>query len=191
MGELKLSQNQYDEAMTFFRQAQRLDPKSKEIRELLQKTEKLQREKAKTKHYDTLGIRQDATAEEIKKAHSKLVRKYHPDKQRDTVSKKDAEKRIQEINAAYGVLSDKKKRQQYDAGIDPDDPNSGAQHFHYGGGNPFGGHHHYGGGQQFTFNMNDFEDLFGGGGRKKKNAGGGGGRRHGGGGPFDFFRDDL
>jgi curved DNA-binding protein len=61
-------------------------------------------------YYATLGVARDASAEEIRKAYRKLARKYHPD-----VSKEpDAEKRIKEINEAWGVLGDAEKRAAYD-----------------------------------------------------------------------------
>jgi curved DNA-binding protein len=57
-------------------------------------------------YYATLGVKRDATADEIKKAFRKLARRYHPD-----VSKEpDAQARMQEINEANAVLSDAEKR---------------------------------------------------------------------------------
>ena len=61
-------------------------------------------------YYQTLGVAHDASADQIKTAFRRLARKYHPD-----VSKEpDAEKRMQEINEAYTVLSDAEKRAAYD-----------------------------------------------------------------------------
>ncbi|MGC3980052.1 MAG: DnaJ C-terminal domain-containing protein [Steroidobacteraceae bacterium] len=61
-------------------------------------------------YYESLGVKRDASAEEIKKAFRKLARKYHPD-----VSKEpDAEARMKEVNEAYAVLSDAEKRAAYD-----------------------------------------------------------------------------
>ncbi|MGX3010711.1 DnaJ C-terminal domain-containing protein [Helicobacter sp. 23-1044] len=60
--------------------------------------------------YTTLGVAQNASQDEIKKAYRKLARQYHPD-----INKaKDAEEKFKEINAAYEILSDEKKRAQYD-----------------------------------------------------------------------------
>jgi curved DNA-binding protein len=60
-------------------------------------------------YYQILGLKRDATAEEIKKAFRKLARKYHPDISQEP----HAEQRMKEINEAYTVLSDPEKRAAY------------------------------------------------------------------------------
>lgn len=76
--------------------------------------------------YKTLGVDKTASAKDIKKAYYQLAKKYHPD-----VNKEDgAEKRFQEIQAAYEVLSDETKRKQYDT--------FGAAAFDQGAGGPGG-----------------------------------------------------
>ena len=73
--------------------------------------------------YDTLEVSENASAEEIKKAYRKLARKYHPDVNKDP----SAEEKFKEINAAYEVLSNPEKKQQYDQ---YGDSMFGGQNFH-------------------------------------------------------------
>lgn len=62
-------------------------------------------------YYKILGVDRNASDEEIKKTYRKLALKYHPDKNPDDAS---AEERFKEINEAYEVLGDSKKRVKYD-----------------------------------------------------------------------------
>lgn len=62
-------------------------------------------------YYQVLGVGKKATAEEIKKAYRKLAVKWHPDKNPDN---KAAEEKFKKISEAYAVLSDPKKREEYD-----------------------------------------------------------------------------
>lgn len=72
-------------------------------------------------YYGILGIRQDASAEDIKRAYRKLARQYHPDVNPDPA----AQERFKDINAAYEVLSDPRKREIVDLGGDPLAPTGG------------------------------------------------------------------
>ncbi|MEV5742346.1 molecular chaperone DnaJ [Microbispora rosea] len=66
-------------------------------------------------YYATLGVRRDASQEEIKKAYRRLARELHPDVNPDP----ETQERFKEINQAYEVLSDAGKRRMYDMGADP------------------------------------------------------------------------
>ncbi len=78
-------------------------------------------------YYKTLGVPRDADADTIKKAFRKLARTHHPDAGGD-------EAKFKEINEAYEVLSDEKKRQMYDQF-----GTANANQIPYGSGNPFAG----------------------------------------------------
>jgi len=81
-----------------------------------------------TEYYDRLGVKTDASTDEIKKSYRKLAIKYHPDKNPGDTA---AEEKFKEISEAYEVLSNAEKREQYDqfgkegmsggGGIDPFD----------------------------------------------------------------------
>lgn len=117
--------------------------------------------------YSILGVSQDASEEEVKKAYRKLARKYHPDKNPGDES---AEQKFKDVAEAHTVLSDPEQRQQYDAiramgsgaRFSAGSPGSGG-----GGGfedlfgNLFGGGSPGTGGGRFG-GAPDFADLFGG-----------------------------
>lgn len=111
-------------------------------------------------YYEVLGIKKDASQDEIKKAFRKLAQKLHPDKPTGD------EKKFKEINEAYSVLGNEQKRKQYDTFGSAD----GAQGF--GGGQGFGGFDFSGfqggfNGQHADFDLGDiFNQFFGGGMRR-------------------------
>lgn len=83
----------------------------------------------KRDYYEVLGVPKGASSADIKKAYRQMALKYHPDRNKAA----DAEDKFKEINEAYEVLSDDKKRQAYDQfGHAAFDPNAG----------PFGGQAH-------------------------------------------------
>lgn len=69
-------------------------------------------------YYEILGVERDADAKTIKRAFLKLARKLHP----DVSNEPDAEEKFKEINEAYSVLSDEKRRANYDQFGNPDGP---------------------------------------------------------------------
>lgn len=113
-------------------------------------------------YYDVLGVEKNASKDEIKKAFRKLAHKYHPDK------KDGDEAKFKEINEAYGVLSDDKKRSEYDSygRVFNDGAGPGAGGF---GGFDFSGGGFQGGQDFGGFDFGDiFSDFFGGGGARTK-----------------------
>src|ERR1700720_722315 len=89
--------------------------------------------------YDVLGVKRDASEEDIKKSYRKLARQYHPDR---NPGDKQAETKFKEIQEAYDVLSDETKRANFDR-FGSAEPGAGfgggrrggpgAQTFHFGG----------------------------------------------------------
>jgi DnaJ-class molecular chaperone len=67
-----------------------------------------------TNYYDILNISKNATKDEIKNSYKKLAMKYHPDKNID--NKEVAEEKFKQVSEAYEVLSDEKKKYEYDNG---------------------------------------------------------------------------
>ena len=63
-------------------------------------------------YYKILGLEKNAKKEDVKKAYRKLAKRYHPDK---NAGNKDSEEKFKEINEAYEVLGDEKKRARYDS----------------------------------------------------------------------------
>jgi len=103
-------------------------------------------------YYNILGVSESVSADELKKAYRKLAKKYHPDA---NPNDKQAESKFKEISEAYNVLSDPKKKQQYD------------MMRKYGAG--FGGGAAGGAG---GFSFEDIMSQFGGGGRSGTGRGG-------------------
>ncbi len=112
-------------------------------------------------YYDILGVAKNASEEDIKAAFRKLAHKYHPDK------KGGNEARFKEVSEAYSVLSDKKKRSEYDTYGKTFAGGGGPQQGGFGGfqGFDFSNFQGFGGqGGSVEFDIGDiFGDVFGGG----------------------------
>jgi len=108
-------------------------------------------------YYKILGVKREATEQDIKQAYRRLARKHHPDV---NPGDKNAEAKFKEINEAYEVLSDKEKRQKYDT---YGDQWQYADQFARRGGQPGQGPFWQGGGQarDFRFEEGDIESMFG------------------------------
>lgn len=102
--------------------------------------------------YDILSVSRSATDAEIKKSYRRLAMKYHPDRNKGNA---EAEQKFKEVQAAYSILSDAKKKQAYDqyghAGINPNMDGGGFEGF----------------GDSFS---DIFSDLFGGGGNRQSRS---------------------
>lgn len=110
-------------------------------------------------YYNILGVNRTSSADEIKRAYRKLAKQHHPDRNPDDPS---SEAKFKEVQQAYDVLKDDKKREQYDhygeAGVGQWATESGGQKvYQWGGGS--------------SINMDDLQDLF-------SAFGGSGGRRN-------------
>lgn len=139
---------------------------------------KKEKEAKKKDYYKVLELPRDADEGKIRKAYKVLALKHHPDKNSQSETQRaQAEKKFKEITEAYEVLSDPKKKQMFDQGIDPNDQESGGG-FHNSNINPhdifasfFGG-----GGGGFDdfggFGGSPFEGFHQGGGGKKSTKGG-------------------
>ncbi|WP_158735052.1 molecular chaperone DnaJ [Alteribacillus sp. YIM 98480] len=105
---------------------------------------------SKRDYYEVLGLDENASVDEIKKAYRKLARKYHPDVNKE----ENAEEKFKEVKEAYDTLSDPQKKANYDrfGHADPNQGFGGA-----GGAGDFGG-------------FGDIFDMFFGGGRRDPNA---------------------
>lgn len=120
-------------------------------------------------YYKILGVSEDASQDEIKKAYRKLAKKYHPDLHPDD---EEAQEKFKEANEAYEVLGDEKKKEQYDrfgsAGGFQAGQNFDPSQYGYGNGTSYT--YTSSGGEGFS---DFFNTIFGGGGRSAGSAGGG------------------
>ncbi|XP_026209025.1 dnaJ homolog subfamily C member 3b [Anabas testudineus] len=133
----------YEKAVEDYQEAREFDSDSNDIKEGLERAQKLLKLSRKRDYYKILGVNRNANKQEIIKAYRKLAQQWHPDNFQSKAEKKEAEKKFIDIASAKEVLTDPEMRQKFDAGEDPLDPE-----------NQQGG----GGGQQgWPFHFNPFE----------------------------------
>jgi molecular chaperone DnaJ len=117
---------------------------------------------SKQDYYDLLGVAKKASAKDIRTAFRKLARKYHPDL---NPGDKSSEEKFKQLQEAYDVLSDSKKRQMYDQhgfysdNMPPGGPGGGPQQDGEGVNFDFGGFD-FGGGSGAQGSTSSFRDLF-------------------------------
>ncbi|KAJ3116273.1 hypothetical protein HDU96_010047 [Phlyctochytrium bullatum] len=188
-----LKLEKYDEALRDYNFANGLKPNDREIQNAIRQTQTLQKQAKRKDYYKILELDRGASENEIRKAFRRLALVYHPDKQAGMSDdeKEKASAKFKEINEAYSVLSDPRKKEMYDSGMDVDGSSASA------GDNPgFGGGFGGMGGHDMEDIMRVFMGAGMGGGFPGMNAhmgghghGHGGGRRGGyqSGGPFFHF----
>nr|KAF6373458.1 DnaJ heat shock protein family (Hsp40) member C3 [Pipistrellus kuhlii] len=120
-------------AIQDYETAQEHNENDQQIREGLEKAQRLLKQSQKRDYYKILGVKRNAKKQEIIKAYRKLAMQWHPDNFQNEEEKKKAEKKFIDIAAAKEVLSDPEMRKKFDDGEDPLD----AESQQGGGGNPF------------------------------------------------------
>ncbi|KAJ8282171.1 hypothetical protein COCON_G00046900 [Conger conger] len=154
-----LQDEQYEEAIRDFESAREHSENDQQIKEGLERAQRLLKQSQKRDYYKILGVKRNAQKKEIVKAYRKLAQQWHPDNFQDPEEKKRAEKKFIDIAQAKEVLSDPEKRSKFDQGEDPLDPESqqgrGHHHHHHGGWDSFQGFNPFGSGPfNFKFNFN-------------------------------------
>ncbi|KAH8827032.1 hypothetical protein DL96DRAFT_1228128 [Flagelloscypha sp. PMI_526] len=136
-GEQHILKEEYEEAVRVFESAFEASGRgNRDVHSRLQKAQKLLKQSRQKDYYKVLGVSRDADTRTIKKAFRNAAKTAHPDKG-------GSEAKMASVNEAYEVLSNPELRARFDAGDDPNDPQSGGGHPFPGGpfgggGNPFG-----------------------------------------------------
>lgn len=144
----------YEKAVEDYQEAREFDQENQEIREGLDRAQKLLKVSRKRDYYKILGVSRSANKQEIIKAYRKLAQQWHPDNFQSESEKKEAEKRFIDIASAKEVLTDPEMRQKFDSGEDPLDPENQQGGGGGGGEWPFGFNPFQGGNFHFKFQYN-------------------------------------
>ncbi|KAL5278878.1 DNAJC7.2 family protein [Megaselia abdita] len=117
--------------------------KSADIKNLLREAKFALKKSKRKDYYKILGVSKTATDDEIKKAYKKKAMIHHPDRHSSLSEdeKKEQEVKFKEVGEAYAILSDPKKKERFDSGMDVEDlgrgdidPNQMFQQFFFNGG---------------------------------------------------------
>ena len=119
-GDIYVDDGDLDMAMKDYQTARNIDPDDKRANDGVEKVSRLQDAETNVDFYEVLEISRGASVSEVKMAYNRLVRQWHPDRYSDKRKKREAEKRMKNINRAYDVLGNEDKKRRYDAGRDPD-----------------------------------------------------------------------
>lgn len=109
--QILLIDEQYDEAIQLLTKANEVTGgNNREIRQQLDKAQRLLRQSKKRDYYKILGVPRDADTKAIKKAYREMSKKYHPDKYKGDMDADAVSQKMAEINSAYEVLSNEGNR---------------------------------------------------------------------------------
>eukprot|EP01095_Lingulamoeba_sp_RSL-Kostka_P011091 TRINITY_DN4140_c0_g3_i3.p1 TRINITY_DN4140_c0_g3~~TRINITY_DN4140_c0_g3_i3.p1 ORF type:complete len:497 (-),score=169.07 TRINITY_DN4140_c0_g3_i3:241-1731(-) len=122
--------DRWDEVVRDLQRILQIDP-SNENKKKLRSAKNTLKIKNRKDYYKILGVTKSATDYELKKAKKKMLLKWHPDKHgnKSEEEREKAEEMCKDINEAFSLLSDPKKRQRYDNGEDLSDIEHGPQGF--------------------------------------------------------------
>ncbi|KAJ1556900.1 hypothetical protein HK405_001460, partial [Cladochytrium tenue] len=126
----------YEEAVRDYKSAQNIKPGDREVMAALRKAEQAQKAASRKDYYKILGVDRNANDSEIKKAYRKMALQYHPDKQASLPEEErhSNDAKFKEVSEAYSVLSDPRKKELFDSGMEIDGSSASAGM----GGSPFG-----------------------------------------------------
>ena len=145
----------FDDAKSDLSKAKELDPRNSKIDGYMNEANQKAENARNRDYYKILAINKNATAAEIKKAYRKLALKYHPDRNAESEqTKKVAQRKFQDVSDAYSVLSDPKKKEMFDQGIDPLNPETAS------GASPAGSNWSEGPQMNMHFSGGDLNEIF-------------------------------
>jgi DnaJ family protein C protein 7 len=116
----------YEEAVREYEKCQKFKPQDAEINRAIRDSKKALKMSKRKDYYKILCIERTATEVEVKKAYRKLALQFHPDKQSGLTEEERivAEAKFKEIGEAYSILSDPRKKNMFDNGMDLDGSSS-------------------------------------------------------------------